>query len=134
MLVDELHAGIDDGLDADTLHDIVGLWEANNLNEDLTFDALVNAGKPTPCDDCLNDVTPYEEDGRPVENGWEWYMVRTQVWEAAHRGGVAPRFLCIGCLETRIDRNLLPDDFASVPLNEPGWADTQRLLDRLGAT
>jgi hypothetical protein len=78
MLVDELRAGIDEGLNADRLHDIVGLWEANNLNEDLTFDALVEAGMPTPCDDCLEDVTPYDDDGRPIEHGWEWCMVTAQ--------------------------------------------------------
>lgn len=133
MLVDDLHTAIDDGLGADALHDIVGLWEANNLNEELTFEALVEAGKPTPCDDCSGDVTPYADDGRPVENGWEWYMVRSEIWEEAYRNGSPPRFLCIGCLEARIGRRLLPGDFAPVPLNEPGWLDTKRLLGRLGA-
>ena len=134
MLVDELHAGIDEGLDPDRLHDIVGLWEANHLNEGLTFDALVEAGRPTPCDDCLDNVTPYDDDGRPVEHGWEWYMVRPDVWDAAHRSGHAPQFLCIGCLENRIGRRLTPEDFASVPLNQPNWIDSKRLLTRLGET
>jgi hypothetical protein len=133
MLVDEVHAAIDEGLDGDVLHDIVGLWEANNLNEELTFDALVEAGKPTPCDDCLDDVIPYDDHGRRVENGWEWYMVRPEIWEAAHCDGRPPQFLCIGCLETRINRRLLPDDFSSAPINEPSWIDSKRLLDRLGA-
>jgi hypothetical protein len=134
MLVDELRAGIDEGLDADRLHDIVGLWEANNLNENLTFDALVEAGTPTPCDDCLEDVTPCDDDGRPIENGWEWYMVTAEVWDAANRDGHAPQYLCIGCLENRVGRRLAPDDFASVPLNQPSWIATRRLLDRLGTS
>lgn len=134
MLVDELHAAIDEGLDADTLHNVVGLWEANNLNEDLTFNALVEAGKPTPCDNCLKDVTPYDNEGRPIENGWEWYMVRPEIWDAAHRDGHPPKILCIPCLEDRIDRKLVSGDFAQVPLNQPSWIDTERLLDRLGAT
>lgn len=134
MLVDELHAAIDAGQSADVLHDIVGLWEANNLNENMTFSAWVEAGKPTRCDDCQKDVMPYDGEGRPVENGWEWYMVRSEVWEAAARHGNLARFLCIGCLETRIGRSLVANDFAPLPLNEPGWAATKRLLDRLGAT
>ena len=133
-LVDELHAAIEDGLNANTLHDIVGLWEANNLNEQLTFDALVRAGEPTPCDDCKVDVMPYDDEGRPIESSWEWYMVKPEIWKAAHKDGIAPRYLCIGCLESRIGRELISSDFATVPLNEPSWMDSKRLLDRVGAT
>lgn len=131
-LADELHGAVEDGLSVETLHSIVGLWEANNNNEDLTYAALVEGGKPTSCDDCAIDVTPYDEDGRPTEGAWEWYMVRNDVWEAASRDDEPARILCIGCLEQRIGRHLRPDDFADLPLNELGGLESPRLLDRLG--
>jgi hypothetical protein len=80
-LCDRLHDAIEKELDAATLHDIVGLWEVNNVNDDLTFDHLVRIGTPKACDDCQADVTPRDECGRPVERGWEWYMVRPEVWQ-----------------------------------------------------
>jgi hypothetical protein len=42
-------------------------------------------------------------------------------------------FLCIGCLESRLGRTLIDDDFREVPLNEPGPWHTLRLLERLYA-
>lgn len=131
-LADRLHDGIDAGLDVETLHDILGLWEANHLNEELTYEALVRWGAPTTCDDCADDVTPYDDYGRPVDGGWEWYMVRSEIWESASREGGPPSILCIGCLEDRIGRRLTPDDFADLGINQPGWATSERLIDRLG--
>lgn len=131
-LADRLHDAIDAGLDVETLHDILGLWEANNLNEELRYEALVRWGAPTTCDDCGDDVTPYDAYGRPEEGSWEWYMVQSEVWEAARREGELPSILCIGCLEDRIGRRLTPSDFADLGINEPGWATSKRLIDRLG--
>lgn len=132
-LADRLHDAIDAGLDVETLHDILGLWEANNLNEELTYEALVRWGTPTTCDDCNNDVTPYDDYGRPVEGGWEWYIVRSEIWKAASSQSERPRFLCIGCLEGRIGRKLTRADFADVEINKPGWVASERLMDRLDA-
>lgn len=130
-LTDELHWAIDDGLTLDTLHSIVGLWEANNNNEDLTYESLVEGAKPTTCDDCAIDVTPYDEDGRPTEGAWEWYMVRDEIWVAASRDGPTPRILCIGCLEERLGRRLAAADFSEFGINEPGGLESSRLHDRL---
>lgn len=132
-LAGRLYDAIDAGLDVETLHNILGLWEANNLNEELTYEALVRQGAPTTCDDCGDDVTPYDDYGYPVEGGWEWYMVRPEVWEVASRDGERPRILCIGCLEDRIERRLTPGDFADFEINRPGWMCSERLVDRLGA-
>jgi hypothetical protein len=131
QLAEELHGAIDDGLDAGALHDVVGFWEANNLNEDVSFESMVEAGEPTRCDDCGGDVAPYDELGHPDEESWEWYMVTDEVWEAAGRGGGAPSFLCIGCLEDRIGRTLTSADFPDVPLNEPDGLHSPRLAARL---
>jgi hypothetical protein len=69
----------------------------------------------------------------------EYYMVRAEVWNAA---GMERGYLCIGCLETRIGRQLHRRDFARVPLNDisvkptPRYAwsyRSKRLLDRLTA-
>lgn len=131
-LADELHWAIEDKLTVDVLRSIVGLWEANNNTEDLTYESLVDAAKPKACDDCAIDVTPYDEDGRPTEGAWEWYMVHDAVWEAASRDGQPARILCIGCLEQRLGRRLEPNDFANLGINEPGGLESDRLLDRLG--
>jgi hypothetical protein len=76
---------------------------------------------------------PDDDDGRPIERSWEWYMVRSEVWEAARRDKTEPHFLCIGCLESRIGRQLVPDDFPNLDVNRPSWIQSERLIDRLGA-
>ena len=64
------------------------------------------------------------------DNRSETYIVHEHVWKAA---GMEPHggCLCIGCLEKRIGRRLIPDDFPDHPFNNrlPG---TSRLLDRRG--
>lgn len=57
----------------------------------------------------------------------EYYMVHDAVWDAAGMGEHG--MLCIGCLETRLDRQLTPKDFTSVHVNGRG---SERLLDRVG--
>jgi hypothetical protein len=83
------------------------------------------------CKDCGVDTTPCTgKRGCRHKGRWEHYMVRDDVWRAAKmRNG----FLCIGCLEKRIDRELTPKDFTSAPINDPDnpW-NTSRLADRLG--
>jgi len=46
-------------------------------------------------------------------HGGEYYMVHDSVWAAS---GIAPHggMLCLGCLETRIGRELRPDDFSGI--------------------
>lgn len=61
----------------------------------------------------------------------EIYTVHTHVWEAAGVEGYGG-CLCIGCLETRLGRQLTPSDFMpDHPFNTdlPG---TSRLLQRQG--
>jgi len=77
-------------------------------------------------------------------------MVRDDVWAAA---GMPPmpdlsldsftrwqaymdqgeRFLCVGCLEARLGRELTGADFTDAEVNEPGPQHTPRLNDRLTA-
>ena len=72
--------------------------------------------------------------GCGVNTCWlgERYMVRNDVWNQAWLGAAPQmrrterRFLCIGCLETRIGRRLSADDFHSVPINDPD--DPRRAL------
>jgi hypothetical protein len=49
--------------------------------------------------------------------------------------GYADGYLCIGCLEGRIGRELGPIDFTPSRINSPAWnlyGSSQRLLRRLG--
>jgi hypothetical protein len=60
----------------------------------------------------------------------EYYMLKDEVWAQA---GMEPQgFLCIGCLETRLGRELTAADFKDARINEPDARTmTPRLLGRL---
>lgn len=47
--------------------------------------------------------------------GSDYYMVTNQLWEEAHPQIVG--MLCMSCLEARIGRKLVLEDFANVPVN-----------------
>jgi hypothetical protein len=65
-----------------------------------------------------------------VDSRSETYFVHNHIWKAA---GMEPwgGCLCIGCIEKRIGRRLIPEDFADHIFNTyyPG---TPRLLERQG--
>jgi hypothetical protein len=131
-LLDELHDAIDHGSDAPTLHRILDVWEVEVA--ELSFEELVAEGSPTPCADCGTDVAPNGLDGRPIEAGWEWFVVHDQVWAAACDNGGDVRYLCIGCLEERIRRRLKREDFTDAPANTGGSGlESERLLERLAS-
>jgi hypothetical protein len=82
------------------------------------------------CKDCGTDTTPRTG---PLAGSWEWYKVHDAVWAAA--GMPENGFLCIGCLERRLGRELTPEDFPDLPVNDPArsrwWVqDTARLASR----
>jgi hypothetical protein len=71
------------------------------------------------CVDCGVETLPLDE-GRA-----EWYHVHPEVWEAS---GLGPDdgCLCIGCLETRLQRRLTPADFSDAGINDLSISDTPR--------
>jgi hypothetical protein len=102
--------------------------------------------KPCNCVDCGCNTTP-----RRRGELWELYMVTDETWQAAgpppatinhtdgdlFRGFVSALpaeqyFLCIGCLEARLGRTLVPSDFTDCRLNVPSPNDTPRLRSRRG--
>jgi hypothetical protein len=86
----------------------------------------------TACHDCGKETLS-------PRGASEYYMVHNHVWQAA--SAPARGFLCIGCLEARLGRQLHRGDFAPVPLNDLNyhrpdkawWHRTKRLRDRLRA-
>lgn len=63
----------------------------------------------------------------------EWYMVHDHVWEASYpwtAEGEPIRFLCIGCLEERLNRRLTVSDFTDAQVNNPSATNSDRLTDR----
>jgi hypothetical protein len=60
----------------------------------------------------------------------EVYMLADEVWNPVADGA---RFLCVGCLEERLDRRLDADDFVRVPLNDDSEFDSVRLRVRKGS-
>jgi hypothetical protein len=79
-----------------------------------------------PCADCGIATQP-DSDGED-----EYYLVDDRVWKAAGMGPL-DGFLCIGCIERRLGRQLRACDFTDAPVNAwtllPG--STARLRDRL---
>lgn len=71
------------------------------------------------CADCGLDTCPFER-----------YMVRDEVWKEA---GDVDGFLCVACLEDRLDRALEPEDFPAFPLNDDHELDSVRLRVRKGS-
>jgi hypothetical protein len=63
------------------------------------------------CSDC-KAVLMIRPAGSLAGSGFErdWFMAKDRVWRASQRGG-ACRFLCVRCLEERIERRLSPADF-----------------------
>ncbi len=82
--------------------------------------------RDTTCGDCG------VETNHQLSDSAEWYMVCRPIWQLAN--SVNPvHILCIGCLENRIGRQLVPADFSDVPLNIlSGFERSERLRNRLG--
>jgi hypothetical protein len=66
----------------------------------------------------------------------EFFMVKDETWDAAVRTDSFLRdsFLCIGCLEHRLGRRLVPSDFSDVPINEIHGGKSSRLRNRMTVT
>lgn len=82
------------------------------------------------CRDCGVDLEP---DSGQSDGSTEYaYMVRDQVWKlAGMRPAGTPNLLCVGCLENRLGRELVGQDFApGYPGNWPLAQDTPRLAAR----
>lgn len=72
------------------------------------------------CLDCGVDT------GRLLEH----YFVETALWLSVVSSTLG--MLCVGCLETRLGRRLVPSDFPAVWINDPRLEPkSQRLLSRL---
>ncbi len=82
-----------------------------------------NLSREPHCNDCEISVRQIGE----------WYIVFDSVWKEAINNNHNIRFLCIGCLETRLNRKLKCSDFARVPLNSLWFGrKSDRLKKRLG--
>jgi hypothetical protein len=61
----------------------------------------------------------------------EFYMVEDEVWNAAVGADNFIFDLCIGCLELRLGRRLVPSDFSNVPVNKIHGGKSPQLRDRM---
>lgn len=76
---------------------------------------------PLPCKDCGVDT------GHGSNGIREYYVVQDDLWKKSrmkHDDG----YLCVGCLEKRIGRQLHFTDFADYPVNS--WPSSDRLSNR----
>ena len=67
----------------------------------------------------------------------EFYMVRSDIWHKAvpDEDYKMTKYLCIECLEKRLQRKLQASDFQDLPLNWPGFHKmSPLLLSRIKAT
>ena len=63
---------------------------------------------------------------------YEYYMLRDILWQEVQPDVCG--MLCIGCVEHRLGRRLIPTDFIpDVPLNslDHEWSKSERLVSRL---
>lgn len=60
----------------------------------------------------------------------EYYMLTLELWKQIHPADNG--MLCIGCVEARLGRPLVPADFSGCPLNKETHNKSDRLLNRLG--
>lgn len=62
---------------------------------------------------------------------FEHYFVKNEVWFDAAKMSESG-MLCVGCLENRINRKLVPADFTSAHINDPKrYAMSDRLRSRI---
>ena len=61
----------------------------------------------------------------------EYFVVRHDLWRQAVGSPKAGK-LCVTCLEERLGRRLVPDDFLGCPANDRRWRKTDRLRERMG--
>lgn len=61
---------------------------------------------------------------------YEYYMLKDSIWALTSVGRVG--MLCIGCVETKIGRKLVPSDFNDSFVNKIPMQRSMRLNERLG--
>jgi hypothetical protein len=88
------------------------------------------------CIDCGMDTAPDDDRRRRGARTSEYYMVHDHVWRAAGMPKSDPMnlgrdFLCIGCLERRLGRQLTHADFTNAIINRPDRWHSPRLNSRL---
>ena len=125
-VIDKHQPDIREALEA--LSSVRGCFEAQLL------DCYEEYNPPYPCKDCgVNTIpTTNNEQGGARKGCCEYYMVHDELWANAgmkYDGG----FLCVGCLEQRLGRELIAGDFANNFIhNDPDLpAHTPRLRSRL---
>jgi hypothetical protein len=85
-----------------------------------------------PCHDCRVNTIPLDGDR-------EYYEIQDELWQSAwpnsgvgqEDNGPGGKFLCIGCLESRLGRMLVKGDFKEMPANNPSPWYSDRLNSRL---
>lgn len=94
-----------------------------------------------PDDD--DDDESYNFDDWLADEGWlcrdcgihtgvtgEYYMVRDELWDEF---GCGHGMLCIACLEQRMGRILIPQDFTNAPINNGSLTyRSDRMVSRIG--
>jgi hypothetical protein len=116
----------------------VRMVDSNSLSADeraefeREYQALLDAGRTRDgrgtwhlCDDC----------GLNTQEIGEQYMLHNSVWTAAtgvsHKWMAMIGFLCIGCIERRLGRQLTKADFSDVGINKDRRPRSSRLRARL---
>lgn len=85
---------------------------------------LYPCGITFACMDCHRDTSP---------NGLsEYYMIQFDLWDQTTNLKERDWMLCIGCLEKRLGRKLVPRDFTDCPLNRETSSKSKRLCARIG--
>jgi len=99
-------------------------WRGQCYSRLMTYDCgCAYSCKPFICKDC----------GFNTLHGDEYYMVTNEAWKASgltSNGGM----LCIGCLETRLGRELTGEDFPDYPINRGVFGMSARIKARIATS
>ena len=103
--------------------------------DELDFEARLTELIGWPCLDCGCETAP-RSGGKAEAGTQETYTVHDELWRSvgldadAFEEDLNGEYLCIGCLEARLGRQLRPEDFISAPINRPSDLHTPRLASR----
>jgi hypothetical protein len=69
--------------------------------------------------------------GKDTQKIGEYYDVKDAIWQEAGKH-FAEKVLCVGCLEEKLGRPLVPEDFSNAPVNLNLARKSARLRQRMG--
>jgi hypothetical protein len=82
--------------------------DKTELKSDWADDTAGESERVQPCADCGRHTLRRDDQGVPMNGQCEYFRVANSLWDSVASDA---RFLCVGCLEKRLGRKLVWEDF-----------------------